>query len=412
MSEKYILKEMEVWDGNFAAAQALRQARVDVVAAYPITPSTPIVEGYAKFMADGFIDGEFVMVESEHAAMSGCVGAAAAGGRVATATSSQGFALMVEVLYQAAGMRLPIILNVVNRALASPLNVRGDHSDMYLGLSSGWIQFDAFNAQEAYDLNLCAFKIGETSSVRLPVMIHQDGFITSHTAQNIYPLKDADAYRFIGKYKPENDMLDFSKPVTYGAQSEEDWHFEHKAKQHKALMESTEVIDKVFKNFKTKTGREYKRVESYMMDDADIAVIALGTTVESLILAATKIREEDELKVGVVSIRCLRPFPFDKVCDTLKKVKAIVCLDRSAPGGAMGFLFNEVSASLYALEKNRPMISGYIYGLGGRDFSLNEAKRILREQKEHIDAKKITTPIQQFSGVRGPKLGFFEERRK
>ena len=412
MSYKYDLKEMEVWDGNFAAAQALRQAKVDVVAAYPITPSTPIVEGYAKFIADGYIDGEFIMVESEHAAMSGCVGAAAAGGRVATATSSQGFALMVEVLYQAAGMRLPIILNVVNRALASPLNVRGDHSDMYLGLSSGWIQLDAFNAQEAYDLNLCAFKIGETSSVRLPVMIHQDGFITSHTAENIYPLTDADAYRFIGKYKPENDMLDFSKPVTYGAQSEEDWHFEHKAKQHKALMESTIVIDKVFKSFKRKTGREYNRVESYMMDDADIAVLALGTTVETTKLAASQIREEEGLKVGIVSIRCLRPFPFDKVFDALRKVKAIVCLDRSAPGGAMGFLFNEVSASLYALEKNRPLISGFIYGLGGRDFSIEESKRIFREQKDNIDAGKLTTKVQQFSGVRGPKLGFFEEKRK
>lgn len=412
MSYKYNLKEMEVWDGNFAAAQALRQVKVDVVAAYPITPSTPIVEGYAKFLSDGFIDGEFIMVESEHAAMSGCVGAAAAGGRVATATSSQGFALMVEVLYQAAGMRLPIILNVVNRALASPLNVRGDHSDMYLGLSAGWIQLDAFNAQEAYDLNLCAFKIGETSSVRLPVMVHQDGFITSHTAENIYPLTDADAYRFVGKYKPENDMLDFSKPVTYGAQSEEDWHFEHKAKQHKALMESTTVIDKVFKSFKTKTGREYKRVESYMMKDADIAIISLGTTVETTILAATQIREEEGLKVGIISIRCLRPFPFDQVCDVLKNVKAIACLDRAAPGGAMGFLFNEVSAALYALEKNRPMISGFIYGLGGRDFSVTEAKRIFKEQQEHIDAGKITTPIQQFSGVRGPRLGFFNEKRK
>ncbi len=194
MAEKMELNKVEVWDGNYAAAQALRQAQVDVVAAYPITPSTPIVENYGNFVANGYVDGEFVMVESEHAAMSGCVGAAAAGGRVATATSSQGFALMVEVLYQASGMRLPIVLTVVNRALASPLNVRGDHGDMYLGRDSGWIQLDAFNAQEAYDLTLMAFKIGEDINVRLPVMVHQDGFITSHTAQNIHPLSDDEAY--------------------------------------------------------------------------------------------------------------------------------------------------------------------------------------------------------------------------
>ena len=178
MAVKFDLNEREVWDGNYAASQALRQADVDVVVAYPITPSTPIVENYGSYVANGYIDGEFVMVESEHAAMSGCIGASASGGRVSTATSSQGFALMAEVLYQASGMRLPIVLNVVNRALASPLNVRGDHADMYLGRDSGWLQVGAFNAQEAYDLALCAFKIAEDPAVRLPMMIHQDGFIT------------------------------------------------------------------------------------------------------------------------------------------------------------------------------------------------------------------------------------------
>ncbi|MFW6307700.1 MAG: 2-ketoisovalerate ferredoxin oxidoreductase, partial [Campylobacterales bacterium] len=171
MAEVMELHQVEVWDGNMAAAQALRQAQVDVVAAYPITPSTPIVQNYAQFLADGYVDGEFVMVESEHAAMSGCVGAAAAGGRVATATSSQGFALMVEVLYQASGMRLPIVLTAVNRALASPLNVNGDHSDMYLGRDAGWVNLCAFNPQEAYDLTLMAFKIGEDLDVRFPVMV-------------------------------------------------------------------------------------------------------------------------------------------------------------------------------------------------------------------------------------------------
>ncbi len=411
MAKEFELNEVEVWDGNYAASQALRQAQIDVVAAYPITPSTPIVEGYGSYVANGYVDGEFVMVESEHGAMSGCVGAAAAGGRVATATSSQGFALMAEVLYQASGMRLPIVLTVVNRALASPLNVRGDHSDMYLGRDSGWIQIDAYNPQEAYDLTLCAFRMGEHLDVRLPVMVHQDGFTTSHKAQNVTPLKDDVAYKFVGDYVPVNDMLDFSRPVTHGAQTEEDWHFEHKAKQHKALMDSRTVIDEVFAEFKELTGREYKRVETYYMEDAEVALVVLGSSVETAVIAAEELRAEG-IKAGIVSPRCFRPFPYDLIRDALDvpSLKAVCCMDKSAPGGAMGALFNEISAAAYTTE-SRPLITNYIYGLGGRDFSIEEAKRIFKEQKAHADAGHITTPIQQFSGVRGPKLGFFETRR-
>ncbi len=407
MAEKWDIQDVEVWDGNFAAAQALRQAQVDVVAAYPITPSTPIVEGYAKFLADGYVDGEFIMVESEHAAMSGCVGASAAGGRVATATSSQGFALMVEVLYQASGMRLPIVLTVVNRALASPLNVRGDHGDMYLGRDSGWIQLDAFNSQEAYDLTLMAFKIGETESVRLPVMVHQDGFITSHTAQNVYPLTDDVAYGFIGDFLAIDEMLDFSKPVTYGAQTEEDWHYEHKAKQHKAILDSRPIIDKVFEEFEKISGRKYKRVESYMMEDAEVAIIALGTTVETARLVAQQMRDEKGIKAGVISPRCFRPFPFDNVRDELKDVKAIACMDRSSPGGALGALFNEVSAALYTSD-SRPIITNYIYGLGGRDLTVEALKDIYTELDVNAKAGKRSGKIQQFVGLRGPKLEYFE----
>ncbi len=413
MAEKFELNEVEVWDGNYATSQALRQAQIDVVAAYPITPSTPIVENYGAYQANGYVDGEFVMVESEHAAMSGCIGAAAAGGRVATATSSQGFALMAEVLYQASGMRLPIVLAVVNRALASPLNVRGDHSDMYLGRDAGWINIDAFNSQEAYDLPLIAFKIAEHMDVRLPVMVHQDGFTTSHKAQNVRPLTDEVAYNFIGDFVPVDDMLDFTRPVTHGAQTEEDWHYEHKAKQHKALMDSRSIIDDVFAEFKELTGREYKRLETYMMEDAEVAMVLLGSSVETAILAAKQLREEEGLKVGIIAPRCLRPFPYDLIRDSIDDadgLKAICCMDKSAPGGAMGTLFNEISAAAYT-TKTRPIISNYIYGLGGRDFSIEEAKRIMKEQKAHADAGHITTQIQQFSGVRGPKLGFFDARR-
>jgi len=410
MALKMDLQKVEVWDGNYAAAQAMRQAQIDVVAAYPITPSTPIVEGYASMMANGYIDGEFVMVESEHAAMSGCVGASAAGGRVATATSSQGFALMVEVLYQAGGMRMPIVLNVVNRALASPLNVRGDHSDMYLGRDSGWVQVDAFNAQEAYDMNLCAFRIGEHLEVRLPVMVHQDGFITSHTAQNVCPLSDDDAYKFVGDYVAVNEMLDFSRPVTHGAQTEEDWHYEHKARQHKALVDSRPIIENIFAEFKELTGREYKRVESYMIEDAEVIIVALGTTVESARLAAKQLREEEGIKAGVVAPRVIRPFPFDAIRDALENCKAIGAMDRSSPAGALGMLFNEVSAAVYTTA-SRPVVSNYVYGLGGRDLSIVDIKSIFRELKLNADAGVVTTPIQQFIGLRGPKLGFFDTRR-
>jgi pyruvate ferredoxin oxidoreductase alpha subunit len=400
------LNKVEVWDGNMAAAQALRQADVDVVAAYPITPSTPTVENYATFHANGYVDGEFVMVESEHGAMSGCVGAAAAGGRVATATSSQGFALMVEVLYQASGMRMPMVLVQVNRALAAPLNVNGDHSDMYLGRDSGWINMDACNPQEAYDITLMGFKIGEHMDVRLPVIANQDGFMTSHTAQNVYPLEDKVACDFIGEYKPVNAMLDFSRPVTHGVQTEEDWHFEHKAKQHDALMKSAKVIDDVFAEFKELTGREYKRVESYKMDDAECVIIALGSTYESAQLAADRMREEG-IKAGVMMPRVIRPFPLEEVSAALQNAKAVCCMDRSAPGGTVGMLYNEVAGALIN-SSARPVLSNVIYGLGGRDMTIDILCDIYRDLDKEAKTGKLTSgKIQRFVGVRGPELGFY-----
>ncbi|HIC10114.1 MAG TPA: 2-oxoacid:ferredoxin oxidoreductase subunit alpha [Campylobacterales bacterium] len=408
MAEKMELKKVEVWDGNLAAAHSLRQAQVDVVSAYPITPSTPIVETFAKFLADGYVDGEYMMVESEHAAMSGCIGASAAGGRVATATSAQGFALMVETLYQASGMRLPIVLHVVNRALASPLNVNGDHSDMYLGRDSGWIQLDTFSPQEVYDMGLMAFKIGEDHDVRLPVMVHQDGFISSHTAQNVSPLSDDEAYEFVGEFKPMNAMLDFEKPISYGVQTEEDWHFEHKARQHNDLM--TKVfpkIDEVFQEFEKKTGRKYKIVEDFYMDDARVAIVALGTTVETAKLAARILRKEEKIKAGVVGIRVLRPFPFEQLGEVLKKVKAIGTLDRSSPNGTVGMLYNEISGVLMG-HGVKSIVLNYVYGLGGRDITVEMIKNIFRELDQNRKARKRISPVQQFVNLRGPKLEYFD----
>ena len=403
--DKMDLRDIEVWDGNFAAAQALRQCQVDVVAAYPITPSTPIVEGYAKFKSDNYVEGEFVMVESEHAAMSGCIGAAAAGGRVATATSSQGLALMVETLYQASGMRLPIVLNIVNRALAAPLNVNGDHSDMYLCRDSGWIQFDSYSPQEAYDLNFIAFKVSEDHDIRLPAIVNQDGFMTSHTAQGVNTITDDVAFNFVGEYKPMNDMLDFEHPVTHGVQTEEDWHFEHKARQHNDLMTKVSPkIDEVFADFEKLTGRKYNQVECYDMNDADVAVFCMGTSVETAREVALEMRAKG-IKAGVVGLRVVRPFPFMEIREALKDIKAVAILDRSSPNGAPGAMFNEVCTAMYNSESS-PLISGYIYGLGGRDLTKAHLVDLYNELQANADAGKVLTQLQQFIGVRGPKLAY------
>ncbi|WP_304208290.1 2-oxoacid:ferredoxin oxidoreductase subunit alpha [Helicobacter canis] len=401
------LDKVVVWDGNMAACQAMRQAQIDVVAAYPITPSTPIVQNYGTFVSNGYIDGEFLLVESEHAAMSACVGAAAAGGRVATATSSQGFALMVEVLYQASGMRLPIVLNLVNRALASPLNIHGDHSDMYLGRDAGWINLCAMNPQDAYDLNLLAFKIAEDMRVRIPVIVNQDGFLCSHTAQNVRPLSDEQAYSFIGEYKEKNSLFNFEHPATYGAQAEEEWHYEHKAQLHNALMRSQAVIEEAFSAFKTLTNREHKVVEAYDMDDAEVAIFALGTTAESARVAA-KTARKNGIKAGVVSLKVFRPFPYALVGEALKHTKAVGIMDKSLPAGAMGALFNEVGAALYQVpDSAHPVLSNYIYGLGERDITQVDLVEIFKELDSNAKAGKLTHPTQQFIGLRGPKMSFY-----
>jgi pyruvate ferredoxin oxidoreductase alpha subunit len=399
------LNTVEVWDGNLANSHALRQAGVDVVAAYPITPSTGTVEGYAMHHANGYIDGEFVMVESEHAAMSGCIGASAAGARAATATSSQGLALMVETLYQASGMRMPIVLCLVNRALAAPLNVNGDHSDMYLANQSGWISMDACTPEESYDLVLCAFKIAENKDVRLPVIVNQDGFLTSHKAQNVRPLSDKDAYDFVGDYQEVNSLLNFSKPVTHGVQTESDWHFEHKAKQHDAMMKSTKVIEEVFAEYAKLSGREYKMIETYLVEDADVVLVCLGTTYQTAQMAADQLRAEGK-KVGVILPRVFRPTQLTAISKILQNAKAVVCMDRSAPGGQTGLIYNDVAAALFNTAA-RPLLSNVIYGLGGRDISIESLKGIFNYALDEVNNGKLNGSIQRFVGVRGPELKYY-----
>ncbi|MDR1912041.1 MAG: 2-oxoacid:ferredoxin oxidoreductase subunit alpha [Helicobacteraceae bacterium] len=394
-----------VWDGNTAAAQAMRQAKIDVVAAYPITPSTPIVQRYSQFVADGEVSGEFVMVESEHSAMSACVGAAAAGGRVATATSSQGYALMIEVLYQASGMRLPIVMNVVNRALAAPLNIHGDHSDMYLGRDAGWINLCAFNPQEAYDLNFIAFKTAEDMRVRLPSAINQDGFITSHTTEIVIPLDDESAYNFIGDYKPHNPMLDSERPATYGAQTEGEWHYEHKMRHNHAIVESQKVVEENFADFAKLSGRQYKVVESYKAEDADEIIVCIGSVFGTTQIAVDNLRKSGR-KVGLVGIRLWRPFPKKELAAAIKSAKTIAVLDRSAPLGTTGALYGETAAAIVENGLKATLLN-YIYGLGGRDTTVEHLEAIFGEALECSKAGKRVKPIMQTINLRGKPLSFY-----
>jgi pyruvate ferredoxin oxidoreductase alpha subunit len=276
---------------------------------------------------------------------------------------------------------------------------------MYLGRDSGWINISTYSPQEVYDLTLCAFKIGEHLDVRLPVNINQDGFMSSHTAQNIRTLDDKTACDFVGPYKQVNAMLDFSRPVTHGVQTEEDWHFEHKAKQHDATLRSRKVIDEVFAEFKALTGREYKAVESYGMEDAEVAIVAFGTTYETAKVTIDLLKEEG-IKAGVISPRVFRPFPLEELAAQLQNVKAVACMDRSAPGGTVGALYNEVSGALFN-SPARPVLSNIIYGLGGRDMTVKVLSDIYRGLVKEAQTGKLNGTIQRFVGVRGPELNYF-----
>jgi pyruvate ferredoxin oxidoreductase alpha subunit len=276
---------------------------------------------------------------------------------------------------------------------------------MYMVRDSGWIQFDAFSPQEAYDLNFIAFKVSEDHDVRIPAIVNQDGFLTSHTAQGVHTMDDDTAFGFVGTYKPMNDMLDFENPVTHGVQTEEDWHFEHKARQHNDMMTIVPgKIDEAFSAFEKLTGRKYNKVECYDMEDADVAVVCMGTSVETAREVAKEARAKG-IKAGVVGLRVIRPFPFFEIAEALKDIKAVAALDRSAPGGAAGMLFNEIAGSLYNTD-SKMLLSGYIYGLGGRDLTKVHLSELFKELQANADAGKLTTTQQQFIGVRGPKLAY------
>ena len=366
--------------GNEAVAYAMKQINPDVVAAYPITPQTSLMQKFSSFVADGEVDTEMILVESEHSAMSAAVGAAVSGARVMTATSANGLALMWEIVYIASSSRLPIIMAVANRALSAPINIHCDHSDAMGARDSGWIQIWAENAQEAYDNTIQAVKIAEDPSVRLPVMVNHDGFIISHGMESIALCGEDKVKKFIGEYKPLINLLDIKKPITVGPLDLQDFYFEHKRQQAEGMMHAEEIIEKVGVEYKKVSGRSYGILDAYKTEDADFIIVGLGSTMGTLKMVIDGARKKG-IKAGLLKIRMFRPFPTEKLINALKGAKAITVLDRadsfSAAGGP---LFSEVKGSLYG--KTDVPIMNYIYGLGGRDISVDMLKKVVEETNE------------------------------
>ena len=361
--------------GNDAAATAFKQVNPDVAAVFPITPQTELLHMFAGFVADGLVDTELVTVESEHSAMSAAVGASAAGARTITATSSQGLALMWEIVYIAASLRLPIVMATVNRALSGPINIHCDHSDTMGARDSGWIQLYSENCQEAYDNVIQAVRIAEHPDVRLPVMVTLDGFILSHTIEGLEVNDDDAVKNFIGDYKPAQSLLDVGKPMTFGMFALQNYYFEFKKQQVDAMERAMRVIPEIGEEYGKLTGRSYGHLDTYGCDGAEVILVGLGSTMGTAKQAADEVREEDGIAAGVLKVRCFRPYPFDEIRKALAGADVVGVMDRAVSFGLGGPLFNEVRSTLHG--QAQPMVN-FIYGLGGRDLSLDHARDIFR----------------------------------
>ncbi len=404
-------KRLVALSGNEAQAEAMRQINPDVVAAYPITPQTEIVMQFAQFVADGKVDTEYVPVESEHSAMSACIGAAAAGARAMTATSSQGLALMWELLYIASGLRLPIVMAVVARSLSANLNIHCDHSDVMGARDSGWIQIFAEDPQEAYDSLIQAVVIAERA--RLPVMVITDGFIISHAVHPVTVYPDEAVREFIGEYEPEVSLLKVQTPVTMGPVDLPDYYMEHKRQQTEAMKRSKEIILQVGEEFANFFGtKTYGYMELESMEDAEVAVVSLGSSCGT-VREVVKAMRAQGLKVGAVKLRVFRPFPRDELVRVLAGVQAIGILDRADSfAGTGGPLFTEVKSALYDILVTQrhttatqfiplggPKVVNYIYGLGGRDLTEEHVEEVFRELLD-IAAGKQVEQTWRYLGVR------------
>jgi pyruvate ferredoxin oxidoreductase alpha subunit len=391
-------KDLVAITGNDAAAYAIKQINPDVMAAYPITPQTALVQKFSEYVADGVVNTEFVTVESEHSAMSACVGAAAGGGRVMTATAANGLALMFEIVYIAASSKLPIVMPVVNRALSGPINIHCDHSDSMAARDSGWIQIYSENAQEAYDNLIQAIKIAENMKVRLPVMVMFDGFITSHGIEIVDFLDDKIVSDFIGNYQPNYPLLDPDKPLTYGPLDLYDYYFEHKRQQAEDIKNSKPIILDVANEFKNISGREYGLFESYKLEDAETAIVVLSSTAGTAKTVVDELRDKGK-KVGLLKPRVFRPFPYNELAEALSHLKAVAILDRSDSfGGFGGPLFTEIRSAMLEYGK-MPENINIIYGLGGRDINQQDLRNIYGQLDKIVETGKVKERIQYY-GVR------------
>ena len=387
--------------GNEALAMGMKQINPDVVAAYPITPQTEVVQMFSQFVADGKVDSEFVTVESEHSAMSATVGAAAGGARAMTATSANGLALMFEIVYIAASSRLPIVMPVINRALSAPINIHCDHSDAMAVSNSGCIQLFGENAQDAYDNIIQGIRIAESKGVKLPVMVNMDGFIISHAVENLKPVPDEDVQEFIGEYNPDKTLLDVDDPTTFGPLDLQDYYFEHKRQQVDAMEHAMDAVLEVAEEYKELTGREYGYFEEYKMKDAEVALIGLGSTMGTARVAVDRLRAEGE-NVGLINLRLFRPFPDKALRKALKDIKVLGVMDRadsfSLSGGP---LFADVRNALFE-QKEKKEVVNYIYGLGGRDINVSQIKEIyeqlleIKNSEQKVKSKDLVT----YFGVR------------
>ncbi len=377
-------------NGDEAVALAAKQCDVDVVAAYPITPQTIIVEKFSEYVANGEVQTEFICTESEHSAMTACLAAAATGARTFTASASAGLALMHEMLFVTSGFRAPVVMAVANRALSAPLNIHGDQSDSMAERDSGWIQIYVENAQEAYDSIIQAFKIAEDAEVSLPVIVGLDGFTISHTLENVTVLGDDPIKQFVGERqlpmvfthegKTVPYKLDPANPMTMGPNVSPNYYFEFKRQQEEGMRNAVKKIQEVNAEYAKLTGRNYGDglVDTYRFDDAEIAIVVVGSTAGTLKVIVDQLRQEG-IKAGVLRIRTFRPFPFEQLRSALKNVKTVAVMDKSMSfGGFGGAVFNEVRNALYDAEAH-PTIVNYIFGLGGRDTNPHELRKIYED---------------------------------
>lgn len=382
--------------GNEASAIAMKQINPDVVAAFPITPSTEIPQYFSTFVSNGQVDTEFVAVESEHSAMSACIGAEAAGARAMTATSSNGLSFMWEMLYIASGSRLPIVLSLVNRAVSAPLNIHNDHSDAMGVRDAGWIMLFSENNQEAYDNLIMAHQIAENKDVMLPLMVCQDGFITSHSIENIELIENEKVKEFVGKYKPEHYLLNAKEPMAIGPLDLQAYLFEHKYQQAEAMKKAKDVILKVSKDFEELTGRKYSFFEEYRLDDAEFAIVCMNSTAGTVKAVVDELRAKG-IKAGLLKIRVFRPFPADEVANALGHLKAVAILDKADSLNAIGgALFEDVTSSMYVNGKNVPAIN-YIYGIGGRDTTTKDIHTVYTDLQEVANSGKVENPYRYLS---------------